>query len=189
MSQKKISHATFNIRNIEKINENFEELYGREGGGGDVGEITTDQVATNPDVLFRDSKGRFKSSETVPELKNQLEVNRWFLEQIEGIEVGGEGGIGDAPSDGKYYGRKNEEWSSLTFDTKQANRRLTNVVTACLAENQVLPEYTGASVFALSNTDGTYIAPESEVGEMDNFLYFHHYNRIAFNNLNYFVPV
>ena len=186
MSQKKISHATFNIRNIEKINENFEELYGREGGSGigDVGEITTDQVATNPDVLFRDSKGRFKSSETVPELKNQLEVNRWFLEQIEGIEVGGEGGIGDAPSDGKYYGRKNEEWSSLTFDTKQANRRLTNVVTACLAENQVLPEYTGASVFALSNTDGTYIAPESEVGEMDNFLYFHHYNRIAFNNLN-----
>ena len=84
MSQKKITHATFNIRNIEKINENFEELYSREGGGGgDVGEITTDQVNTNPDVMFRDSKGRFKSTDTVPDLKNQLEVNRWFIEQIE----------------------------------------------------------------------------------------------------------
>jgi len=89
MSQKKIAHAAFNIRNIEKINENFEELYSREGsGGGDVGEITTDQVNTNPDVLFRDSKGRFKSTDNVPKLNNQLEVNRWFLEQIEGIEAG-----------------------------------------------------------------------------------------------------
>jgi len=88
MSQKKIAHATFNIRNIEKINENFEELYSREGGGGDVGEITTDQVATNPDVMFRDSKGRFKSTDNVPDLKNQLEVNRWFIEQLEGIEAG-----------------------------------------------------------------------------------------------------
>jgi hypothetical protein len=43
-------------------------------------EITTDQVATNPDVLFRDAKGRFKSTENVPALKNQLEVNRWFVE-------------------------------------------------------------------------------------------------------------
>lgn len=88
MSQKKIRHATFNKVNIAKINDNFEELYGREGGGGigDVGEITTDQIATNPDVLFRDSKGRFKSTNTVPKLDNQLEVNRWFLEQLESIE-------------------------------------------------------------------------------------------------------
>jgi hypothetical protein len=50
--------------------------------------VTTDLVATNPDVLFRDSKGRFKSTDTVPDLKNQLEVNRWFLEQIEAIEAG-----------------------------------------------------------------------------------------------------
>ena len=51
-------------------------------------EVTTDQVATNPDVLFRDAKGRFKSTENVPDLKNQMEVNRWFLGQIEGIEAG-----------------------------------------------------------------------------------------------------
>ena len=49
--------------------------------------VTTDLVATNPDVLFRDSKGRFKSTDNVPELNNQLEVNRWFLEQIEGGEA------------------------------------------------------------------------------------------------------
>jgi hypothetical protein len=48
--------------------------------------VTTDLVATNSDVVFRDSKGRFKSTNNVPELNNQLEVNRWFLEQIEGIE-------------------------------------------------------------------------------------------------------
>ena len=48
--------------------------------------VTTDLVSTNPEVLFRDAKGRFKSTENVPELKNQLEVNRWFLEQIEGLE-------------------------------------------------------------------------------------------------------
>lgn len=47
------------------------------------GEITTDQVSTNPDILFRDAKGRFKNTENVPDLKNQLEVNRWFLDEIE----------------------------------------------------------------------------------------------------------
>jgi len=50
--------------------------------------VTTDLVATNPDVLFRDAKGRFKSTEEVPELTNQLEVNRWLLEQIESVESG-----------------------------------------------------------------------------------------------------
>ena len=176
MSQKRIAHATFNIRNIEKINENFEELYSREGGGGDVGEITTDQVNTNPDVMFRDSKGRFKNTDTVPDLKNQLEVNRWFLEQIESIE-----GLADAPSDNKNYGRNNGEWAYLSFDSKPQNRRLTNVATARLSTNQTLPEDSTEPYFALSNTDGTYSAPEVE--EMVNYVYLHQYNRIAFKNL------
>lgn len=59
---------------------------GSGGEGGSMGPVTTSMVATEPDVLFRDAKGRFKSV-TVPDLKNQLEVNRWFLEQIEAIEV------------------------------------------------------------------------------------------------------
>ena len=64
---------------------------GSGGEGGAMGPVTTSMVATESDVLFRDAKGRFKSTENVPDLKNQLEVNRWFLEQIEGIESGGEG--------------------------------------------------------------------------------------------------
>ena len=54
-------------------------------GSGSIGPVTTSMVATEPDVMFRDAKGRFKSVD-VPDLKNQLEVNRWLLEQIEGIE-------------------------------------------------------------------------------------------------------
>lgn len=88
MSQKKIRHATFNMRNIAKINENFEELFSRERGSGDVGEITTDQILTNSYVVFRDAKGRFKATDEFRDLKNQLEVNRWIVEQLEGFEGG-----------------------------------------------------------------------------------------------------
>ena len=63
---------------------------GSGGEGGSMGTVTTSMVVTEPDVLFRDAKGRFKSI-TVPDLNNQLEVNRWFLQQIEDIESGGEG--------------------------------------------------------------------------------------------------
>jgi hypothetical protein len=68
-------------------------------GGGSIGPVTTSMVATEPDVLFRDVKGRFKSVD-VPDLKNQLEVNRWLLEQIEGIEAG-EGTAGPPGKDGE----------------------------------------------------------------------------------------
>jgi hypothetical protein len=50
--------------------------------------VTTDLIETNSDVLFRDAKGRFKSTEDVPELTNQLEVNRWFLQQLEDTWAG-----------------------------------------------------------------------------------------------------
>ena len=58
--------------------------------GGDSGsvDITTDQVKTRNDIVFRDAKGRYKSTENIPELRNQLEVNRWFVEQLEAIESG-----------------------------------------------------------------------------------------------------
>jgi len=65
-----------------------EHILYKQGGSGDgnIGPVTTSMVATEPDVLFRDAKGRFKSV-TVPDLKNQLDVNRWLLEQIESIEA------------------------------------------------------------------------------------------------------
>ena len=46
-------------------------------------DLTTDLVSTNSSVVFRDSKGRFKSRADMPELSNQLEVNRFLWEQIE----------------------------------------------------------------------------------------------------------
>jgi hypothetical protein len=63
---------------------------GGSSGGGESGsfEVTTDQVKTRSDIVFRDAKGRYKSTENIPELKNQLEVNRWFVEQLESIESG-----------------------------------------------------------------------------------------------------
>ena len=53
-------------------------------------DLTTDLVATNSSVVFRDSKGRFKSRADVPELNNQLEVNRFLWEQIEKLLEGPE---------------------------------------------------------------------------------------------------
>ena len=61
--------------------------------------VTTDLVATNPDILFRDAKGRFKSTDTVPDLKNQLEVNRWFLEQLESTDLPTWDDITDKPTE------------------------------------------------------------------------------------------
>ena len=46
-------------------------------------DLTTDLVSTNSSVVFRDSKGRYKSRADMPELSNQLEVNRFLWEQIE----------------------------------------------------------------------------------------------------------
>jgi hypothetical protein len=48
-------------------------------------DLTTDLVSTNSSVVFRDSKGRFKSAKDVPELNNQLEVNRFLWNAIEGL--------------------------------------------------------------------------------------------------------
>ena len=46
-------------------------------------DLTTELVSTNSAVVFRDAKGRFKSIDDLPELNNQLEVNRFLLEELE----------------------------------------------------------------------------------------------------------
>ena len=48
---------------------------------------TTDLIETNSAIIFADAKGVFKDI-TVPTLNNQLEVNRWLLEQIEEVYEG-----------------------------------------------------------------------------------------------------
>ena len=58
----------------------------REPDGSNQGEwspATTDLISTNSSMVFRDSKGRFKSASDVPELNNQLEVNRFLWDEIE----------------------------------------------------------------------------------------------------------
>ncbi len=146
--------------------------------------VTTDLVATNPDVIFRDTKGRFKSTKELEGLTNQLEVNRYFADQFEAIGDASQL-LTDAPADGKYYGRQDNKWSYISFDTKNGNRRMNLLMTARLATNQVLPEFSGESTFALSEPVEGFVAPEEpETGEMANYVYLTQYRRISFNNLD-----
>ena len=77
-------------------------------------------------------------------------MNRFLWENIEGVIEGGER-LTDAPSDGKYYARKDADWAYISFDTKNQNRRLSNVMSARLATDQVLPEYSNEPAFVLGN--------------------------------------
>ena len=45
--------------------------------------VTTDLVSTNPEITFRDAKGRFRSTEGLEELTNQLKVNRFLANEID----------------------------------------------------------------------------------------------------------
>ena len=76
-------------------------------------DLTTDLVSTNSSVVFRDAKGRFKSTDDIPELNNQLEVNRYFYERLEGLGVH----IGeDAPTLTQHDGAF---WFDNSSDTMQ----------------------------------------------------------------------
>ena len=44
---------------------------------------TTDLIETNPAVTFRDSKGRYKSTDDVSDLTNQLKVNRFIANELD----------------------------------------------------------------------------------------------------------
>lgn len=49
--------------------------------------------------------------------KKQSEINAEVKEQIEQLSQGGSGGgIEDAPTDGKLYGRKNSAWKFIEKD-------------------------------------------------------------------------
>ena len=62
------------------------EMVGLRDGDNIRADLTTDLVSTNSSVVFRDSKGRFKSASEVPELSNQLEVNRFLWGEIEKLQ-------------------------------------------------------------------------------------------------------
>ena len=75
---------------VRRPNSNLDGswLVYREGGSGRGGikewaPVTTDLIATNPDVTFRDAKGRFRSTRDLEELTNQLKVNRFLANEVE----------------------------------------------------------------------------------------------------------
>ena len=59
------------------------EMVGLREGKNVRAKLTTDLVATNTAVIFRDQKGRFRSTAEIPALDNQLQVNRFLWEEIE----------------------------------------------------------------------------------------------------------
>ena len=69
--------------------------------------VTTDLVATNPEVVFRNSKGQFASTEEYEGLTNQLEVNRYFADRLEAA--------GEPTTDARIEGHPN--WTALAGAT------------------------------------------------------------------------
>ena len=49
--------------------------------------LTTDRVATNPDIIYRDAKGRFKSTADLPKLENSLDNFRFIATTLDAQDV------------------------------------------------------------------------------------------------------
>ena len=61
------------------------EVVGLKGGQNVKAWLTTDLVNTNPDVTFRDAKGRFRSTDDYSDLDNQLKVNRFIANELDAL--------------------------------------------------------------------------------------------------------
>jgi hypothetical protein len=70
-----------------RVDEGPVDVVGLKGGDNVIAKLTTDLVETNPDVTFRDAKGRFRSTKDFEELTNQLKVNRFIAEEIDLINA------------------------------------------------------------------------------------------------------
>jgi hypothetical protein len=92
VSQKKFSQ-------FSRVTEGPVDVVGLKGGDNVIAKLTTDLVETNPDVTFRDAKGRFRSTDGLEDLTNQLKVNRFLANELdlinEALEVLGEKGYDD----------------------------------------------------------------------------------------------
>ena len=70
-----------------RVSEGPVDVVGLKDGDNVIAKLTTDLVETNPDVTFRDAKGRFRSTKDFEELTNQLKVNRFIAEEIDLINA------------------------------------------------------------------------------------------------------
>ena len=59
-----------------RVSDGPVDVVGLKGGDNVIAKLTTDLVETNPDVTFRDAKGRFRGTDDYEDLTNQLKVNR-----------------------------------------------------------------------------------------------------------------
>ena len=74
---------------VESV-EDFDQALARfidPSNKGKWGRIKTSDILTNPDVTFRDAKGRFKSTKKYEELTDQLKVNRFLSGEIESLSA------------------------------------------------------------------------------------------------------
>ena len=74
---------------VESV-EDFDQALARfidPSNKGKWGRIKTSDILTNPDVTFRDSKGRFKSTKDYEGLTDQLKVNRFLAGEIESLSA------------------------------------------------------------------------------------------------------
>jgi hypothetical protein len=61
------------------------DVVGLKDGDNVIAKLSTDLVQTNPDVTFRDAKGRYRSTEDYEELTDQLKVNRFIANELDAI--------------------------------------------------------------------------------------------------------
>ena len=105
------------------------------GDGGSGGPISTDQVLTRQDIPLRDNLGRFKSSERIPNLNNQLQVNRFVADELESMSQ-----AIDNIEVGDLEGYATEDWVNEQLDNldlDDLNQGLTQEQKIALIEAQI----------------------------------------------------
>jgi hypothetical protein len=99
---------------FSRVSEGPVDVVGLKAGDNVIAKLTTDLVETNPDVTFRDAKGRYRSTEDYEELTNQLKVNRFIANELDAINEAIENI--DVPEGVDLTGYATEEWVGEQID-------------------------------------------------------------------------
>ena len=130
--------------------------------------LTTDLVATNTAVIFRDQKGRFRSTAEIPALDNQLEVNRFLWEEIEyrTVVIGIEPPSPVGARDGMLWFDNSENSMQLYIYHADSNAWIPVAPPATIADRVAKGEETQvALVEAVGELETKVTALEGAVGE------------------------
>lgn len=174
-----------------KINFGIPRGYDGSGTGGVADSVQWRNVLNKPTWVNSSTKPTYTASEvgalpastTIPSRTSQLTNDSRYvasssLKTINGqsivgtgnIEISGTGsGIADAPSDGKIYGRKNGNWSTIEGNVGSINiydilgrlSELSEVQGTCTDEDyNALKGYADNGVVTYINTDGASVSVE-----------------------------